>query len=261
MKQKYRKISLLLIASLFVLVGNVDASNKGAFKSFFTENIDYEVNAQFAIGGSMPLGLPQEIRKIESYNPGLQLGLGVQATKWLCNDQDWGVRLGARVQAKGMTTEARVKNYFTEVIQDNSIISGYYTGLVNTEVKNTYVVIPVSVVKSLSERWSIYGGLNVSFLIDNGFTGYVSDGYLREGKPTGVKIPFEGEGRGPYDFSNEIRTFQWGSQIGGEYSLNKNFNIFANLEYDFNDVFKKDFSAITFTMHNIYLNIGFGYKF
>lgn len=261
MKQKYRKISLLLIASLFVLVGNVDASNKGAFKSFFTENIDYEVNAQFAIGGSIPINFPQEIRSIESFNPGMQLGLGLQATKWLCNDQDWGVRLGARFQAKGMTTEARVKNYFTEVIMDNASINGYYTGLVNTEVKNTYVVVPVSVVKSLSDRWNIYGGLNVAFLIDNGFTGYVSDGYLRQGSPIGEKVVFEGEGRGPYDFSNDIRTFQWGAQIGGEYSLNKDFNIFANLDYDFNNVFKKDFSAITFTMHNLYLNIGFGYKF
>lgn len=261
MKQKYRKISLLLIASLFVLVGNVDASNKGTLKSFFTENIDYEVNAQFAIGGSVPIEFPQEIRKIESFNPGLQLGLGVQATKWLCNDQDWGVRLGARFQAKGMKTEARVKNYFTEVVQGDGIVRGNFTGLVNTEVKNTYVVVPLSVVKSLSSRWNIYGGLNMAFLIDNGFSGYVSDGYLRLNNPTGEKLVFEGEGRGLYDFSDEIRTFQWGAQIGGEYSLNKDFNIFANLDYDFNNVFKKDFSAITFTMHNIYLNIGFGYKF
>ena len=261
MKQKYRQISLLLIASLFILVGNAQASNKGAFKSFFTENIDYEVNAQFAIGGSMPTNFPQEIRKIESFNPGLQLGLGLQATKWLCDDQDWGVRLGARFQAKGMKTEARVKNYFTEVIMDNASIKGYYTGLVNTEVKNTYVVIPISVVKSISDRWNIYGGLNVSLLIDNSFTGYVSDGYLRKDVPTGEKHIFEGEGRGPYDFSNDLRTFQWGAQIGGEYALKRNFNIFANLDYDFNNVFKSDFTAITFSMHNIYLNIGFGYKF
>ena len=261
MKQKYTQISLLLIASLFILVSSAEASNKGVFKSFFTDNIDYEVNAQFGIGGAMPINFPIEIRSIESFNPGLQLGLGVQATKWLCDDQDWGVRLGARFQAKGMKTEARVKNYYTEVIMDNSYISGYYTGLVNTEVKNTYVIIPLSVVKSLSNRWNIYGGLNVAFLIDKGFTGYVSDGYLRKDTPTGIKMPFEGEGRGPYDFSDEINTFQWGAQIGGEYSLAKNFDIFANLDYDFNNVFKKDFTAITFAMHNIYLNIGFGYKF
>ncbi|NLX81119.1 MAG: outer membrane beta-barrel protein, partial [Proteiniphilum sp.] len=65
----------------------------------------------------------------------------------------------------------------------------------------------------------------------------------------------------PYDFSNDLRTFQWGAQIGGEYALKRNFNIFANLDYDFNNVFKSDFTAITFSMHNIYLNIGFGYKF
>ncbi len=261
MKLKYRQISLLLIASLFIVMGNVEASNKGDLKTFFTENMDYEVNAQFGIGGSMPLGFPREIRKIESFNPGLHLGLGVQATKWLCDDQDWGVRLGARVQSRGMETEARVKNYLTEVVQGDGVISGNFTGLVNTEVKNTYVVIPLSVVKPISSRVNLYGGLNVAFLIDKGFTGYVSDGYLRLNNPLGEKLTFTGEGRGPYDFSDDIRSFQWGAQLGAEWALQRRFSLFANVDYDFNNVFKKDFTAISFSMHNIYLNIGFGYKF
>lgn len=261
MNSKYTIALASFIATMMLFVPLANAENKGSFKSFFTENIDYQINAQFSIGGTTPLGLPREIRKIESYNPTLQLGLGLHATKWLCDSKDWGVRVGATAQAKGMKTDARVKNYFTEVIQDNSVIRGYYTGMVNTEVKNTYIVIPVSLVKSLSESVNLYGGLNVAFLIDSGFSGYVSDGYLREGTPTGTKIPFEGEGRGPYDFSDQVRPFQWGMQVGADWALKRNLTLFTHLDYDFNDVFKSDFSAITFSLHNLYLNIGFGYRF
>lgn len=261
MKITYKFIVSSLLVLIFISSPSANASNDGSFKSFFTDNMDYQINAQFSIGGTTPLGLPREIRKIESYNPTLQLGLGLQATKWLCDDKDWAVRLGATVQAKGMKTDSRVKSYYTQVIQDNSIISGYYTGLVHTEVKNTYVIVPLSLVKSLSDKVNVYGGLNLSFLIDRGFSGYVSDGYLREGKPTGTKIPFEGEGRGPYDFSDEMRPVLWGMQLGADWALKRNLTLFTNLDYDFNNVFKSDFSAITFSLHNLYLNVGFGYKF
>lgn len=261
MELKYNQILLSIIAALFIFAGSVNASTKGDIKGFFTHNMDYEINAHFSLGGTAPLSMPKEIRKIESYNPALQLGLGAHATKWLCDDKTWAVRLGAGVQGKGMKTEARVKNYFTEVIQDKSSVRGYFTGLVETDIKNTYVVVPLSLVHSISNRVNLYGGLHASFLIDKGFSGFVSDGYLRQGTPIGTKITFEGENSAAYDFSDEVQNIQWGMQLGADWALKKHLNLFANLEYDFNDVFKKDFSAITFTMHNIYLNIGFGYKF
>src|SRR5690606_7728224 len=159
--------------------------------NFFNTDIDYSVQAQFSIGGSSPLGLPKTIRKIESYNPGLQVGLEANATKWLPENKQWGIRAGIRFEAKGMKTEARVKNYLTEIVKDNSKVRGYYTGKVETNVQNTYLTLPVLAVYKLSDHWNLYGGLYFSALLDNTFDGNVSDGYLRQNTPTGTKITFE----------------------------------------------------------------------
>lgn len=169
--------------------------------------------------------------------------------------------MGLRFEGKGMTTEATVKNYLTEIIQDKSKIRGYYTGRVKTTVKNTYITFPISAVYHLSNKWSVYGGLYLSGLIDKNFDGYVSDGYLRQNTPVGAKITFEEGGSAPYDFSDEVNKFQWGAQLGGEWTMNKHFRLFADLTYGFNGVLNSDFTAISFSMHNIYLNLGFGYQF
>ncbi len=103
--------------------------------NFFNTDIDYQVRANYSIGGSAPMGMPREIRKIESYNPTLALGLEANATKWVSEDRKWGIRVGVRVEGKGMKTKAEVKNYLTEIKQDNSKVRGYYTGKVQTTVK------------------------------------------------------------------------------------------------------------------------------
>lgn len=232
------------------------------FQEFFTKNMDYQVRAHFSIGGSSPLGLPEEIRSIESYNPGLQLGLEANATKWLTEDKQWGIRLGLRFESKGMTTKADVKNYRTEIIGDGGErIKGYFTGGVKTKVRNTYLTVPVNVVYSINDNWNIYGGVYVSALIDKTFDGYVYDGYLRQNTPTGEKMLFEGDNTAPYDFSKEVRKFQWGTQVGAEWKMNNHFFLLGEVSYGFNGVLNKDFDAISFSMHNIYLNLGFGYQF
>ncbi|WP_026038649.1 porin family protein [Myroides injenensis] len=236
-----------------------DATNKEV--SFFKKNMNYQLRAQFSIGGTSPLGIPKEIRKVESYNPTLQLGLEANATKWFSDEQQWGIRLGVRFEGKGMTTKAQVKGYLTEIIQDGQKVRGYYTGKVKTTVKNTYITFPISAVYKINHKWNVYGGVYFSGLIDKNFDGYVSDGYLRQNVPNGQKITFEGDSQAAYDFSEEVRRFQWGTQFGGEWTFNQHFKLFADMTYGFNGVLKSDFDAISFSMHNIYLNLGFGYQF
>jgi len=151
--------------------------------NFFTRDMEYQLKANFGIGGSAPFGMPREIRKINNYNPTLVLGLEADATKWVSDNKKWGIRVGIRIEGKGMKTEAVVKNYFTEVIQGDEKIKGYFTGTVETDIKNTYVTMPVSVVYKVSPRWKLYGGLYASLLVDKNFSGYVSNGHLRQNTP------------------------------------------------------------------------------
>lgn len=229
------------------------------FQAFFTQNMDYQVKAQFSIGGSAPLGLPREIRSVKSYNPGLQTGFEANATKWA--NQQWGVRLGVRFEEKGMKTDARVKNYLIEVNSAKGPSRGYFTGDVYTNVSNTYLTFPISAVYNLSENWNLYGGVFLSGLIDRNFTGNVSNGYLRENAPTGLKVEFNDDASADFDYSDDLNRFQWGFQAGGEWNLNSHFRLFSDVSYGANRLFKKDFEDISFSMHNIYLNLGFGYQF
>ena len=54
----------------------------------------------------------------------------------------------------------------------------------------------------------------VSYLTEGDFSGHVYDGYLREGDPTGPKIEFKDGRIATYDFSNRLRRFVYGAQMG-----------------------------------------------
>ena len=100
-----------------------------------------------------------------------------------------------------------------------------------------------------------------SYILSREFSGHVYDGYLREDNPTGPKVEFTDNKVATYDFSNDLRHFQWGLQAGAGWRAFKHLNIYADLTWGLNNIFKNDFHTITFAMYPIYLNIGFGYAF
>ena len=67
------------------------------------------LGAGFNIGGTSPMPLPVEIREINSYKPGLCIQLEGAAQRKF--GHHWGTMVGVRLENKGMTTDARVKNY------------------------------------------------------------------------------------------------------------------------------------------------------
>ncbi len=223
---------------------------------------EYEIKAGVSIGGTAPLPLPVEIRSIDAYNPTLALMLEGNAIKWLGTQKKWGVITGLRMETKNMITKATVKNYGMEIIGgDGNRLKGNWTGGVQTKVRNTYITVPVLGAYKISPRWRAKLGAYVSYLMDGEFSGYVYEGYLREGNPTGEKVNFTNGAVANYDFSSNIRKFAWGLQAGADWRAFKHLNVFADITWGMNDIFKKDFNTITFAMYPIYLNVGFGYAF
>jgi hypothetical protein len=86
-------------------------------------------------------------------------------------------------------------------------------------------------------------------------------GYLRETNPTGDKINITNGAIATYDFSGDLRKFQWGVQAGVDWKAFKHLKVHADLNWGLNDIFNKDFKTVTFDMYAIYLNVGFGYAF
>ena len=223
---------------------------------------EFEIRAGFNIGGTSPLPLPEEIRSIDAYEPPLSLMIEGNIIRWIGKTKQWGIISGIRVEPKGMTAKATVKNYGMEIIgDDGNSLAGQWTGGVKTKVRNEYITIPLLIGRKIGSRWKVKAGFFFSYLVDGEFSGTVYDGYIREGDPTGKKVVFSDGAIATYDFSDDLRKFSWGVQAGGDWRAYKHLSIFADLTWGLNDIFKSDFETISFAMYPIYLNIGFGYAF
>jgi hypothetical protein len=228
---------------------------------------EYGLKAGVNIGGTSPLPLPQEIRSLDAYSPGLAMSIEGNATKWFGDRSHWGITLGIRLESKHMTTRATTKNYNMKLVQnDGGELEGLWTGGVKTKVKNAYLTIPILANYKISKRWKLVAGPYVSYLIDKEFSGYVYDGQLRKPDAAGNigmgdVAPFEGKNIATYDFSDDLRRFAWGVQLGTEWRAFKRLSVHADLDWGLNGIFKSDFETITFAMYPIYLNVGFGYAF
>lgn len=250
---------ILLCASLGVYA---DGREKTALKKSYFYGLEYRIKGGFNFGGTSPLPLPAEIRKIEGFRPGLQIAIEGNVIKWIDTQKKWGTLIGIRLESKGMKTDAKVKNYYmvmdaTEGDQTGHM-EGNWTGYVKTDVKNSFLTVPIQVIHKLSPRWDIKFGPYLSYLTDGEFSGSAYDGYLREGNPTGTKVNVT---EATYDFSSDLRKFQWGIDVGGEWRAYRHLSIYADLTWGLNAAFPKDFKSISFKMYNIYLNFGFGYVF
>ncbi len=219
--------------------------------------IEYMIKAGISIGGVSPIPLPAEIRKIESFNPTMLIAIEGSATKWFADR--FGILLGIRFENKGMKTNAKVKNYNMEMTaSDQGYMKGAWTGYVKTKVRNSYLTMPLLAAYRVSPRWTLKAGPYISYMLDGEFSGSAYDGYLRNDNPTGEKIFVE---EATYDFSDDLRKFAWGAQLTGEWKAFKHLNVYADLTWGLNDVFKSSFDVIKFNMYPIYMNVGFAYAF
>ncbi len=260
---KIKRVSVTLLLCLITTFSTFgqQENSRGLIGSKL-RGLEYQLKAGFNVGGITPLPIPAEIRSIEKYSPNLSLSISGEVSKWFGNKNQWALITGITLDTKSMTTEAIVKNYGMEIIGDQGEkVAGQWTGGVKTKVKNSYITLPIMAGYKISSRWKLKGGTYFSYLFDGVFNGHVYEGYLREGDPTGEKVVFSDGKIATYDFSTDLRRFQWGLILGGEWKAYKHLNVYGDLTWGLNDAFKKDFNTITFAMYPIYLNLGFGYIF
>lgn len=221
---------------------------------------EFEVKAGVNIGGAAPLPMPREIRKIKSYNPKFNGTVEGVVTNWF-NNGHWGLSGGLKFEEKGMETGANVKNYHTEVTYGDQKVEGYFTGYNKTEYNETFITIPVMINYRFNKAWKVRAGLSCSLRLDGEFSGYVSDGYLRNGTPTGERITFGEGSTASFDFSDRLQDVQWNAMLGASWRAYKHFSLSADLSWGLKDIFSRSFKTISFDLYPIYLNIGFGYTF
>ncbi|MDD6866066.1 MAG: porin family protein, partial [Prevotella sp.] len=213
----------------------------------------------YNIGGTAPIGMPNTIRKLNKYTfkTNISFGLDVQKDLW----GRWGLLTGLHIENKAMDIDATVKNYHMEMVKGGESLEGMYTGRLVTQCEEWMLTLPIMATLRTGNVL-LKAGPYISYLGTGTFEGYVYDGYLREGNPTGAKIEMGNTdgSRGTYDFSDHMRHWQFGIDIGADWQLSKRWGIYGDITWGLTGVHESSFKTIEQTLYPIFGTVGITYK-
>lgn len=224
------------------------------------------VRAGYVLGGTTPLPLPAEIRKVNEFSPRGGISLGIDVYRMF--NKRWGVSLGAHFFWEGFHTSADVKNYYVWLEQEGEVTKGYFTGTNVTNTEMWGVTIPMLATLRLSPRWNISLGPYMSYYFKQTFTGEVYDnndgiGYLREDTPVGTKILMSREKPTSYpdDFADNMLPLSAGIEMCFDWKALRHMNVFGKFDLGLTNIWSPNFEAISFKMYPIYATIGVAYRY
>ena len=224
------------------------------------------VRAGYVIGGTTPLPLPAEVRKINGFKPRGGVSLGIDGYRMF--NKRWGLSLGAHFFWEGFHTDADVKNYYVWLEQEGEITKGYFTGTNVTNTEMWGVTVPLLATLRMSPRWNVSVGPYLSCYFKQTFDGEVYDnaegvGYLREDTPVGTKILMTRENPTPYpdDMADNMLPLNVGMEFCFDWKAMRHMNVFGKLDWGMTNIWRADFEAISFRMYPIYATIGVAYRY
>jgi hypothetical protein len=215
---------------------------------------DFIAKIGLNLGGSMPIPIPANIDKVESYNPSFTPTVEVEAIRWLSGKV--GVSAGLRSDNKGMKTTATVKEYAMNFGESGSGL-GKFRGTVDTKMSFNYLGLPVLAHYALMESFSVYAGAYYAYLLSGEFKGTAYEGSLNTGSG---KIQISSPEN--YDFSKELRNYDVGLSLGLNYlPYNKHILLSFDFNYGLLSIFPDDFNGIDDKMRNVFGKLSVGYVF
>lgn len=220
---------------------------------------EYKVFAGYNLGGSAPLPFPAEIRRIYSWRPVAGGALAFHATRRLT--RQWGVTLGLSVDVKGMTTEAEVKYLNTRLLvgegEHTGTFGGMFSGRNATRVRNAYLVFPLLASYRPFSVWTFHLGGYFALQRDARFEGVASDGYIRNGGPSGDRINIE---HSSFDFSEHVRKTDAGLLALADCFFTRKLALTGQLSWGMAPLFPSDFNGVPWKMYNIFFMGGIAYR-
>ena len=212
------------------------------------------------IGGTAPINMPATIRGMNKFTIQPNLVLGLDVYKPL--NGHWGLMAGLHMENKNMKVDARVKNYHMILTQGGDQLEGRFTGNVVTQVDENMLTLPVQMTCDCGKNVRIMLGPYISYVLSHQFSGYAYNGYLRQGDPTGTKVMLgnDDSSRGDYNFSSDMRHWQYGLSGGIDWNFSKRWGCYANVAWGLSGLFKSDFHTLDQTLYPIYGTIGLTYK-
>ena len=224
------------------------------------DSLEYTVRLGYNIGGTAPMGMPATIRGLNKYTLKANVALGVDVQKRIT--PQWGVLVGLHLDRKGMEIDATVKNYHMTMTKGGDEVEGYYTGSLVTACDEWVLTLPVMATFHIGEKVMLKGGPYMSYVAKKTFEGYVYDGYLRRMLPIGEKIEMGNtdESRGTFDFSDKMRRFQTGVDIGADWQIGSRWGAYADLQWGLTGIHHSSFKTIEQTLYPIFGTLGVIYR-
>ena len=224
------------------------------------DSLQLRIRAGYSIGATTPIPLPETIRSIDGYRLTPSFMVGFDAMLPLRGK--WGVALGLHFENKGMEGDVTTKAYHMELVKGDSRIEGLFTGHVKQKVTQWMLTIPLQATLQLGRKVTLKGGPYMSVLLSSDFSGIASDGYLRQGDPTGAKILMgsKEDEWASYDFSDEMRRMQFGIGIGADWQVYRRLGVSADLNLGLTGIFPGDFKTVEQSLYPIYGTIGIFYR-
>lgn len=223
------------------------------------DSLRYDARLGYALGGTIPTHLGNEIRGINSFNPGFNFTVAFEASYPL--SPQWSLHSGLRFELGSMDVDSRVKNYDIEVVRGEESLKGIFMGNVRIKTAQRRITLPIQAAYHFNDKWTVRGGAFMGWLINRRFWGWAYDGYLREGTPVGPKIEMGTEpgDRGDFDFDANMRHMQWGIDAGIDWQIHRRWGAFAELTYGLSGLFKSDFHSVQ-TLRPLYGTLGVIYR-
>lgn len=258
-----------ILAALLLLAASAHAQDEKSWEEWGSATGltggGFIIRAGYVLGGTTPLPLPAEVRKINSFSPLGGISLGIDGYRML--SKRWGASIGAHFFWEGFSTSADVKNYYVWLEQDGEVTKGYFTGCNETNTQMWGITLPVLATFRISPRWNVSCGPYMSCYFKQTFSGQVYDndkgvGYLRVNTPTGDKIEMSRQNPTPYpdDFADHMLPVSGGIELGFDWKAMRRMNVFGKLDWGVSNIWSSNFQAISFRMYPLYATIGLAYR-
>lgn len=236
-------ITLLLLLTLFAHAASDDT-------------LTLTVRAGYSFGATAPLGIPATITSIDAFRPTPSVMAGIDLSYSL--SQRWALATGLRLENKSMDADITVKGYHMELRKGTESIEGLFTGSVSQQVSQWMLTLPVYSTFRLNSHWQLKAGPYVSILIGKRFSGTASDGYLRQGGPTGPRIDIGNTSNtwATYAFDDNIRRLQMGLVLGADWRPLTRLGFSLDVGMGLTGIFPSDFTTVEQPLYPIYGTLG-----
>lgn len=251
------------------------------------KDLQYSVRAGYAIGGTIPIDFPAEMRGLNSYEPKFNYSFALNVRKPL--HEKWALETALSFERRGFRSDVTMKNYQITLEQGGEKISGPFSGNVVINAVQTGISIPLNAVYTLSDMVTVKVGSYISFITDRNFHGYAYgnkvynedgswdghfDACIRRDEIRGERVEIGNvytddngnkvDKRGTFsgeEYNHYMCKFQYGISAGCDVMFSKRWGAFADIVYGLNSAFTDDpGNPVTMSLHPVYLTVGVIYS-